>query len=99
MANIFYDADADLDLIRKKKVAVVGYGSQGHAHALNLRDSGVDVRIALHAGFASEITRAACSPRSDVSSERIHFPTSSSTSGASPSKYRRVTAVKCGGAE
>jgi ketol-acid reductoisomerase len=53
MANIFYDADADLDLIRSKKVAVVGYGSQGHAHALNLRDSGVDVRIALHAGSKS----------------------------------------------
>jgi ketol-acid reductoisomerase len=53
MANIFYDADADLDLIRGKKVAVVGYGSQGHAHALNLRDSGVDVRIALHAGSKS----------------------------------------------
>jgi ketol-acid reductoisomerase len=53
MANIFYDADADLDLIRKKKVAVVGYGSQGHAHALNLRDSGVEVRIALHAGSKS----------------------------------------------
>ncbi len=47
MANIFYDADADLDLIKGRKVAIVGYGSQGHAHALNLRDSGVDVRIGL----------------------------------------------------
>jgi ketol-acid reductoisomerase len=48
MANIFYDADADLGLIRGRKVAIIGYGSQGHAHAQNLRDSGVDVRIGLH---------------------------------------------------
>ena len=43
MAKIFYDKDADLSLIRAKKVAIIGYGSQGHAHALNLQDSGVDV--------------------------------------------------------
>jgi ketol-acid reductoisomerase len=49
MANIFYDADADLGLIRGRKVAILGYGSQGHAHALNLRDSGVDVRVGLPA--------------------------------------------------
>lgn len=48
MANIYYDDSADLSLIRGKRVAVFGYGSQGHAHALNLRDSGVEVRIALH---------------------------------------------------
>jgi ketol-acid reductoisomerase len=47
MAQIFYDTDADLALIKSRKVAVIGYGSQGHAHALNLRDSGVDVRVAL----------------------------------------------------
>ena len=47
MARIFYDRDADLGLIKQKKVAVVGYGSQGHAHALNLRESGVDVRVGL----------------------------------------------------
>jgi ketol-acid reductoisomerase len=46
--KIYYDADADLALIRGRKVAVLGYGSQGHAHALNLRDSGVDVRVGLH---------------------------------------------------
>src|SRR6059058_2591688 len=45
--EIYYDADADLALIRGRKVAVIGYGSQGHAHALSLRDSGVDVRIGL----------------------------------------------------
>ena len=47
MATIYYDRDADLSLIRAKKVAVLGYGSQGHAHALNLRDSGVTVRVGL----------------------------------------------------
>jgi len=50
MARIFYDRDADLGLIQAKKVAVVGYGSQGHAHALNLRDSGVEVRVGLQPG-------------------------------------------------
>ncbi|MFV0453304.1 MAG: ketol-acid reductoisomerase [Propioniciclava sp.] len=47
MAEMFYDDDADLAIIQGRKVAVIGYGSQGHAHALNLRDSGVDVRIGL----------------------------------------------------
>lgn len=49
MAKIYYENSADLALVRQKKVAVFGYGSQGHAHALNLRDNGVDVRIALEA--------------------------------------------------
>ncbi len=47
--KMYYDNDADLALIRAKKVAVVGYGSQGHAHSLNLKDSGVDVRVGLPA--------------------------------------------------
>ena len=47
MATMYYDDAADLALIRAKKVAVIGYGSQGHAHALNLRDSGVSVRVGL----------------------------------------------------
>ncbi len=53
MATIYYDKDANLDLLKKRKVAVVGYGSQGHAHALNLRDSGVDVRVGLGQGSKS----------------------------------------------
>jgi ketol-acid reductoisomerase (EC 1.1.1.86) len=53
MAEIFYDADADLSLIQGKKVAIVGYGSQGHAHAQNLRDSGIEVVIALKDGSKS----------------------------------------------
>nr|WP_206680055.1 ketol-acid reductoisomerase [Aeromicrobium phoceense] len=51
---MFYDDDADLSLIQGKNVAVIGYGSQGHAHALNLRDSGVDVRIGLAEGSKSK---------------------------------------------
>lgn len=47
MAKTYYDGDTNLDLIRSKKVAIIGYGSQGHAHALNLKDSGVDVRVGL----------------------------------------------------
>ena len=47
MAKAYHDADADLSLIQAKKVAIIGYGSQGHAHALNLKDSGVDVRVGL----------------------------------------------------
>src|SRR5438067_276073 len=53
MAEVFYDDDADLSLIQSKKVAVLGYGSQGHAHALSLRDSGVDVRVGLPEGSKS----------------------------------------------
>ncbi|TXK16324.1 ketol-acid reductoisomerase [Homoserinibacter sp. GY 40078] len=53
MAEIYYDQDADLSIIQGKKVAIVGYGSQGHAHAQNLRDSGVEVVIALKDGSKS----------------------------------------------
>ncbi len=53
MAKTYHDADADLSLIQAKKVAIIGYGSQGHAHALNLKDSGVDVRIGLREGSPS----------------------------------------------
>ena len=53
MAEMFYDDDADLALIQGKSVAVLGYGSQGHAHSLSLRDSGVDVRVGLPEGSRS----------------------------------------------
>lgn len=52
--KVFYDSDADINVIKKKKIAIIGFGSQGHAHALNLRDSGVpDVRIGLRADSSS----------------------------------------------
>ncbi len=53
--KVYYDKDADLSLIKGKKVAIVGYGSQGHAHANNLKDSGVDVTVALREGSSSAI--------------------------------------------
>lgn len=53
MADLFYDKDADLGRLAGRKVAIIGFGSQGHAHALNLKDSGVDVRVGLHAGSKS----------------------------------------------
>jgi ketol-acid reductoisomerase len=60
MATMYYDKDADLDLIRRRKVAIIGYGSQGHAHALNLLESGVSVCVGLASGSASaEKARAA----------------------------------------
>ena len=54
MAKKYYDEDADLALLQDRKVAVIGYGSQGHAHSLSLRDSGVDVRIGLAEGSKSK---------------------------------------------
>ncbi len=52
-AKMYYDQDADLSLLDGRKIAVIGFGSQGHAHALNLKDSGCDVRVGLYAGSAS----------------------------------------------
>ena len=51
--DIFYDSDADLSLLEGKTVAILGYGSQGHAHALNLKDSGVDVVVGLRPDSSS----------------------------------------------
>ena len=53
MAKMYYDSDANLDLLNGKTVAIIGYGSQGHAHALNLKDSGVDVVVGLYEGSRS----------------------------------------------
>ncbi len=53
--NVYYDKDADISIIKGKKVSIIGYGSQGHAHANNLKDSGVDVTVGLRKGSASEV--------------------------------------------
>lgn len=55
MATMYYDKDGDLSLIQQKKVAIIGYGSQGHAHALNLKDSGIDVVVGLRGGSGSTL--------------------------------------------
>ncbi|MAS67435.1 MAG: ketol-acid reductoisomerase, partial [Pseudomonadales bacterium] len=51
--QVYYDKDCDLSIIQGKKVAIIGYGSQGHAHACNLKDSGVDVTVGLRPGSSS----------------------------------------------
>ena len=51
--KVYYDKDCDLSIIRGKKVSIIGYGSQGHAHANNLKDSGVDVTVGLRKGSVS----------------------------------------------
>jgi ketol-acid reductoisomerase len=65
--RIYYDQDADLNLLKGKKVAVIGYGSQGHAHSLNLKDNGVDVMVGLYRGSKSaEAARSAGLPVATV---------------------------------
>ena len=58
MATVYYDDDADLGLIQSRKIAVLGYGSQGHAHALSLHNSGCDVRVGLPGGSKSRAKAA-----------------------------------------
>ncbi len=67
MAELFYDDDADLSILAGRKVAVLGYGSQGHAHSLNLRDSGIDVRVGLLEGSASR-------PKAEAEGLRVVTP-------------------------
>src|SRR5438128_2560543 len=59
-AKIYYDADADLGLLKGRKIAIIGYGSQGHAHALNLKDSGQDVVVGLYKGSNSWAKGVGC---------------------------------------
>ena len=77
-AEVFYDDDADLSVIQGRKVAVIGYGSQGHAHALSLRDSGVDVRVGLPEGSKSRAEGRGAGPaRGHAGRGRAPRPTSS----------------------
>ncbi|NEQ63653.1 MAG: ketol-acid reductoisomerase, partial [Moorea sp. SIO4A1] len=54
MAQMYYDTDANLDLLADKTIAIIGYGSQGHAHALNLKESGMNVIVGLYPGSKSK---------------------------------------------
>ena len=60
--KVYYDKDADLSLIKSKEVAIIGYGSQGHAHALNLKESGVNVTVGLRKSGAMTSWQG-CAPR------------------------------------
>ena len=71
MAEIIYDDGADLSLIQSKKVAIIGYGSQGHAHALNLKDSGVDVVVGLRPGSSSWAKAGGRWPRGEGCSRAV----------------------------
>ena len=84
--RVYYDRDADINLIKGKKVAIIGYGSQGHAHALNLRDSGVkDVAVALRKGSQgvkkaeAEKKRAAAQSALEVARKALDEPGDSYT--------------------
>ena len=94
MAVIYYDKDADLAPIRARKVAIIGYGSQGHAHALNLRDSGVDVRVGLRPGSASTARAEAAGLRASRVDQAAAFPPSlpsTRTPRARPRTWRSPT--------
>ena len=58
MANVYYEIDVDRSAIAERKVAILGYGSQGHAHALNLKESGIDVCVGLRDGSSSAVKAA-----------------------------------------
>ena len=75
--KVYYDKDADLSLIKGKKVTIVGYGSQGHAHANNLKDSGVKVTVGLRKGGASWDKAKNAGSRSRKSPRRSRAPMSS----------------------
>ena len=98
MAKIYYDEDADLDLIKAKKIAVIGYGSQGHAHAKNLRDSGVSVVVGHRGGENSSTFQAAKEAMPMLSTCMVPAATSSlacmRAARAKPKPRRRACASK-----
>ena len=69
-AKVYYESDAGLEALQDKTVAVIGYGSQGHAHALNLRDSGIDVVVGLHEGSKSRAKAAGARSARHLSGRR-----------------------------
>jgi len=91
MTTMYYEADAKPELLMSKKIAILGYGSQGHAHALNLHDSGYDVRVGLR-NESSSVLKAkrpdfACSP----SPTRAPRPTSLCSSSPTRSRSEPTT--------
>ena len=73
-AKIYYDQDADLGLLKGKRIGIIGYGSQGHAHALNLKDSGQDVSVGLYKGSKSWAKAALQSPVLSKALTRFRIP-------------------------
>src|SRR5687768_7682796 len=71
MPQLFYDTDAAIERLHNRPIAIIGYGSQGHAHALNLRDSGLDVRVGLRAGSTSQARAAAAGLRGCTLAEAV----------------------------
>ncbi|MBP2653993.1 MAG: ilvC [Firmicutes bacterium] len=71
MSKLYYDVDANWDVIKDKKVAVIGYGSQGHAHSLNLHDSGIDVTVGLYKGSKSWVKAEAAGLKVGTVSEAV----------------------------
>ena len=72
MAKIYYESDANLDLIKDKTIGIIGYGSQGHAHALNLRDSGCNVMVGPLSGL--EVVAAGADSRAESRHRRRGRP-------------------------
>ena len=89
MAKIYYDKDADLSVLKGRKVAVIGYGSQGHAHALNLRDSGVAVVVGL-----PETSRS----RAKAEADGLEVTTPAAAAASQPERRRGGAAAVIGGA-
>ncbi len=71
MAKLYYEADCDISLLKGKTVAVIGYGSQGHAHALNLHDSGYDVVVGLYEGSPSIAKAEAAGLKATTAAEAV----------------------------
>ena len=91
MPKVFHDQDADLSLIQAKKVAMIGYGSQGHAHSLNLKDSGVDVRVGLPASSRSRAKAEKAGLTVDTDRRRRKVGRRHHDPGARPDRRLRST--------
>ena len=91
--KVFYDKDADLALVKGKKVTIVGYGSQGHAHSLNLHESGIKVTVGLRKGGASWDK----AKKAGVQGYCMGGPLSFRTAAAAPARIGAVASFHGGG--